>query len=142
MKKVLIVVCVLGLAAQVFALDAITGNRQDRIIEELVENNNELVTNATVDEITVSTAASIAGRYPVLSGQAATNVAVQSGSCTWTAAITYVSFQTPFAAVPAVLVSYTAAAISTNPVYSTGATTNGFNVVGTSNVNWIAIGAK
>jgi len=149
MKKALILIlAVMAISVSVRAdsiLD-VTGNRQDRLIEEMKDNWHKLFNGATLPGATAYTLdVTIDGKYAVVGGDAATGLMIQKAAITSTAVVLQTNtFAVVFGAAPTVVATYTEDPGDVRPlnVESVSASNCVIRVTADKNFAYVATGTR
>ena len=147
-KSLMILLAVLALNASVKAeaIEDVTGNRQDRLIEEMKDNWHRLFAGATLPGATTYTLdVKIDGKYAVVGGDATTGLMVQAVSVTGTTnTAPTITFAVAFGAAPVIVCTYTQDQGDVRSVFVTAETASNFvaNVTASKDFNYIAIGTR
>ena len=156
MKKslmILLAVLALSVSVRAEAIEDVTGNRQDRLIEEMKDNWHRLFEGATLPSgltitgtiaatsVTATGEVTADGKYAVVGGDATTGLMIQTGSCTNGQTIT---FSPVFGGTPRVVGNHSVDAGADAVIEFTSTTATSTVVAATSDkaIDFIAIGAR
>jgi len=147
-KLIILTMALVVVATFVFATDLalVSGNRQDRVIDELQDNINYLVNGTrTLPALGTSGEVTIDGKYAAVGPDATTGLMLQKGTNTLGAnGLVTNALSVSFGAAPVVVCGYNGAAGAATNVYASTVASNSIVITGAAGagVVWHAIGTR